>query len=134
MYGADLDSWRRVRDSVDPEGLFVGDWLRRTVLPALKEEGGQAERLPLEEEKVDVKRNRRQGGLLWFGQQSNKSADRGSGKGSDSDEKMPPSASSEESFDEMHEAEASTVLKEIAARVRETSHHGITGVKMFEKM
>ncbi|KAF2103838.1 D-arabinono-1,4-lactone oxidase [Rhizodiscina lignyota] len=109
MFGDNLESWRRVRDSVDPEGLFVGDWLRRTVLPALKEEGGKAERLPLEEMEVDTKRNnKRNGGLLWFGQQQLKTAFRGSATDGAGDEKVPPSASSEESFDVMHEAEAET--------------------------
>jgi D-arabinono-1,4-lactone oxidase len=144
MYGADLDGWRRVRESVDPEGLFVGSWLRRTVLPALKEEGGQAERLPLEEKEVHVRKNWKAGGLSWSGEQQPKSAVGEKLKDNDSDETVPPSASSQESFDVMHEAEASTVLRHddegeddgtvIAARVRENAQSGLTGVKMFEKM
>lgn len=117
MYGDDLRSWRRVRDSVDPEGMFVGDWLRKYMLPATKEEGGEADRLTNEEKYVGVKKNRRQGGLDWAGEQvvtlQTKAVDNnGNGSGS---EGVPPSASSQESFDVMHaaEAEASAILKDV---------------------
>lgn len=33
MFGKDLESWRRVRHEVDPEGMFVGPWHRERVLP-----------------------------------------------------------------------------------------------------
>jgi D-arabinono-1,4-lactone oxidase len=32
LFGKDLDSWRRVRDEVDPRGMFVGPWHRDRVL------------------------------------------------------------------------------------------------------
>lgn len=32
MYGEDLVTWRRTRDEADPEGMFVGEWHRQTVL------------------------------------------------------------------------------------------------------
>lgn len=42
MYGRKLRKWRKVRDSVDPDGVFVGPWHRRNVLgygePLLHEE------------------------------------------------------------------------------------------------
>jgi D-arabinono-1,4-lactone oxidase len=42
MYGPNLGQWRKVRDAVDPDGMFVGPWHRRTVL-------GDGPLLPLEE-------------------------------------------------------------------------------------
>lgn len=47
MYGEDLVEWRKARNSADPEGMFVGEWHRQTVLDgprlALEEcETGQA--------------------------------------------------------------------------------------------
>lgn len=42
MYGEDLVAWRRIRDEVDPEGMFVGSWHREKVL-------GDGPKLPLEE-------------------------------------------------------------------------------------
>lgn len=49
MYGDDLEEWREVRDSADPDGMFVGAWHRRHVL-------GDGPILPLEE--VERKRDR----------------------------------------------------------------------------
>lgn len=56
MYGADLDTWRRVRDEADPEGMFVGSWHRRTVMKG-------DELLPLEEREMGRKLRRGKG---WF--------------------------------------------------------------------
>lgn len=59
MYGDRLDRFRRVRDHVDPDGMFVGPWHRRHIMP------GDAP-LPLEE----VETHRREapgGGLSVFG-------------------------------------------------------------------
>ena len=36
MYGQDLDAFRRVRDQVDPEGMFVGPWHRDRILTGAK--------------------------------------------------------------------------------------------------
>ncbi|KAI5860724.1 L-gulonolactone/D-arabinono-1,4-lactone oxidase [Durotheca rogersii] len=47
MYGDHLVEWRQVRESVDPDGMFVGAWHRRHVLAS-------GPHLPLEE--VEVKR------------------------------------------------------------------------------
>ncbi|KZF19728.1 D-arabinono-1,4-lactone oxidase [Xylona heveae TC161] len=59
----ELGNWQRVRDRADPEGMFVGDWHRRHVMP----EGPLL--LPLEErEKTRVPA--RGGGVNWFGQQA----------------------------------------------------------------
>lgn len=62
MYGEDLVTWRRVRESVDPEGMFVGDWHRRTVLG-----GGGCEWLPLEERVKGTKLENGKG-ISWRGQ------------------------------------------------------------------
>ncbi|CAI4211201.1 unnamed protein product [Parascedosporium putredinis] len=46
MYGDNLTRWRKVRDEVDPEGLFVGPWHREKVL--------RGPVLPLEERRGDT--------------------------------------------------------------------------------
>lgn len=57
-----LDDWLKVRMEVDPEGMFIGDWHRRHLLPTdLK-----TPTLPLEERKFDTK-PARAGGLSWTG-------------------------------------------------------------------
>lgn len=59
----DLDDWRRVRDEIDPDGMFVGDWHRRLLLPAEEEN----RILPLEETQASVK-PAKDGGVEWSGQ------------------------------------------------------------------
>ncbi|KAI9849133.1 MAG: D-arabinono-1,4-lactone oxidase [Sclerophora amabilis] len=53
MYGADLEAWREVRDDVDPDGVFVGDWHRRYVLAGER---------PLDCEEREFRRRRHRGG------------------------------------------------------------------------
>ncbi|RDL41031.1 Sugar 1,4-lactone oxidase [Venustampulla echinocandica] len=53
MYREDLGEWRKLRDEVDPEGMFVGEWHRQIIM-------GDGKRLPLEE--VEVMRERARGG------------------------------------------------------------------------
>lgn len=65
VYGADLASYNRVRNDVDPEGMFLGAWHRRTILPSRAEYPV----LPLEEKEV-VRRDRRGGGVDWIGEQA----------------------------------------------------------------
>ncbi|KAL9103695.1 MAG: hypothetical protein Q9163_001289 [Psora crenata] len=55
----DMGEYVRIRNEVDPEGMFVGDWHRRLILP---EQG-----LPLEERKTMVKAASG-GGIDWFGE------------------------------------------------------------------
>jgi len=65
VYGDDLASYNRVRSQVDPEGMFLGAWHRRSILPSKLE-------LPffaLEEKEV-VRRERRSGGVDWIGEQA----------------------------------------------------------------
>ena len=55
LFGKDLESWRSVRDEVDPEGMFVGPWHRERVL---------AEGPKLELEEVEVDREKTWGGSV----------------------------------------------------------------------
>lgn len=32
MYGHNIRKWRNIRQKVDPEGVFKGEWLERTIL------------------------------------------------------------------------------------------------------
>ncbi|KAG9230201.1 D-arabinono-1,4-lactone oxidase-domain-containing protein [Amylocarpus encephaloides] len=85
MYGERLQEWRSIRDNVDPEGMFVGEWHRQVVM-------GSGPRLALEE--IEVMREKAGGGgVLIRGQV-------GKGVASPLSTK-----SSEESFDEMRASE-----------------------------
>ena len=57
----DIDDWVRLRDEIDPEGMFVGDWHRRFVF---SDEGNPT--LSLEERKLQTK-PAKEGGLDWQG-------------------------------------------------------------------
>lgn len=61
VYGQDLEKWRRVRDEVDPDGVFVGSWHREN---GLLEDG---KRFVCEEKEVKVS-PARSGGKNWVGQ------------------------------------------------------------------
>lgn len=58
----EMDDWRRIRDGVDPEGMFVGDWHRRLLFAEDVETS-----LPLEEKLESVQLAKR-GGIEWKGQ------------------------------------------------------------------
>ena len=85
----ELGEWLRIRDEVDPEGMFVGDWHRRLLLD-------EEINLQVEERKGKI-RPAWGGGVEWFGEV----------KGW----QMSP-LGSEESFEMMHgvEAEKSVVF------------------------
>jgi D-arabinono-1,4-lactone oxidase len=138
VYGPDLDDYLRVRNEVDPDGMFVGSWHRRTILPPKAE----MPVFPLEEKEI-VRRERRTGGTDWLGEQARWwdsgmdvfSKERGNGNGSES----------EESFDLMAgaEAEQSILLQslhddlpspDVEKRVREGTEEGMTGHGVFNKM
>jgi D-arabinono-1,4-lactone oxidase len=110
MYGAELRGWRRVRREVDPDGLFVGAWHRRTVLGGgggggagvaaeeedrgdEGEENGESEPLMGCEEQCVRMTGLRDGGVEWVG---GPAIERGPGS----------AGSSEESFDVFAIAEA----------------------------
>ncbi|KAL8718726.1 MAG: hypothetical protein Q9225_004167 [Loekoesia sp. 1 TL-2023] len=81
-----MEDWLRVRNEVDPEGIFVGDWHRRHLLPDAE---GKAV-LPFEERLSRIE-PAKTGGINWYGQLPAKSSS---------------PQSSEESFDMLHEVEA----------------------------
>jgi D-arabinono-1,4-lactone oxidase len=62
-YGNDWVQFCKVRDEVDPEGMFVGPWHRRYLLGAV-----DAQRLPLEESGFELKRAKG-GGFMTTGRQ-----------------------------------------------------------------
>lgn len=84
MYLTTLDDWIRVRNDVDPEGMFVGDWHRRYLFP----EGQGPFRL---EEKEASRSSLATGGVLVQGESAKRCISR---------------YASEESFDVMQGAEA----------------------------
>ncbi|KAJ4288394.1 D-arabinono-1,4-lactone oxidase [Kalmusia sp. IMI 367209] len=133
VYGRDLDEYLRVRNEVDPDGMFLGAWHRRTILPPKTE----VPAFPLEEKEV-VRRERRTGGVDWIGEQA-----RWYDGGMDvfGDEKN--GSESGESFDLMAgaEAEASVLLEslrdddqDVELRRRENTEEYITGTNVFNKM
>ncbi|KAF2247020.1 L-gulonolactone/D-arabinono-1,4-lactone oxidase [Trematosphaeria pertusa] len=132
-YPDDLNEYLRVRNEVDPEGMFLGAWHRRNILPSKTE----LPAFPLEEKEV-VRRERRTGGTDWIGEQA-----RWYDGGVDIFEKN--GSESGESFDLMAGAEAeSSVLLEslredlespdVESRIRENSDVALSGTSVFNKM
>lgn len=133
VYGNDLADYLRVRNEVDPEGMFLGAWHRRVLLPSKVE----MPIFPLEEKEV-VRRERRTGGVDWIGEQA-----RWYDGGLDVFEKN--GSESGESFDLMAgaEAEASMLLEslrddpaghDLERRARENTEEFVTGTNVFNKM
>ncbi|KAK4985627.1 D-arabinono-1,4-lactone oxidase [Elasticomyces elasticus] len=134
MYGENLESFLRIRNEVDPEGMFLGEWHRRSIIPA------SASNFALEEREV-ARTKARDGGQIWVGE----IVEKRSGKA------VSPS-SSDESFSLMHgaEAQASVVLprdvEEDTQGEEEDSKYGsdrrkhgnpregVTGTEVFDKM
>ena len=85
----DMKDWVRIRNQVDPDGMFVGDWHRRYIL-------SEEPNLLQEERNLKTKPSRR-GGIDWYGHTPGRNE---SPQGS------------EESFDIMHgvEAEKSAII------------------------
>ncbi|GAD94348.1 sugar 1,4-lactone oxidase [Paecilomyces variotii No. 5] len=127
MYGADMDAWLAVRKEVDVDGMFVGEWHQRNLLPdptaEPSAEPSAESTLPLQERE---KARRRLGGhgtgdgLEWIGERrwelaserrvpTLSSAEKE--KESTASTPSPPmTATSEESFDLLAHGEASVVL------------------------
>jgi len=137
-YGSDLDEYNRIRSEVDPEGMFLGAWHRRTILPSKSE----MPLLPLEEKEI-LRRDRRSGGQDWIGEQA-----RWFDGGADVFEKA--DSESGESFDLMAgaEAEHSVLLEGLSDELvvteesyqsmvegrRYTTEEGFSGTNVFNKM
>ena len=91
----DMKSWIRVRNEVDPQGVFIGDWHRRLLLP----DGSEKDVFPNEERRIDIETSK-VGGVNWTGDLPGKN--------------LSPQTS-EESFEMMHgvEAEKSVLLSDL---------------------
>ncbi|KMU72067.1 D-arabinono-1,4-lactone oxidase [Coccidioides immitis RMSCC 3703] len=115
MYGADLNEWLRVRNEADPHGMFLGEWHRRTLLPAQHAVSNSSE-FPLAEREKSRRKIGKWGsgdGVEWVGDKSwshpNAQLDKpGEGEKFEAASPSPlATATSEESFDYLAHGEAS---------------------------
>jgi D-arabinono-1,4-lactone oxidase len=58
----EMSEWLRVRDENDPEGMFLGEWHRRYIIPASEKSA-----YPLEEKEM-LRRPAMGGGMNWYGE------------------------------------------------------------------
>ncbi|KAB8556640.1 hypothetical protein FH972_025676 [Carpinus fangiana] len=95
MYGTNLQSWLAVRKEVDPEGMFVGAWHRRNIVP------DEETTMWLEEKESERQPHKKEGGWTWVGAQAAKSLPPSSGSSSPPQGLLgiPQRQGSEESFD-----------------------------------
>lgn len=124
LYGTDLDQWLQTRQEVDPDGLFLGEWHRRTLLPltsGLKPADCLPPLLELEAKRQPMKSQGSGDGLEWVGEKAwEVDADEEvipglkhqyialTDNGSVGESPSPPmTATSEESFDYLAKGEAS---------------------------
>ena len=104
LLGDDLKKWTKVRNEADPEGMFLGEWHRRSL--GL----GQTSEFALEEREVG-RTKAANGGQLWVGEldgtrsRAGEELYKSAEKPRDKTE-SPSASSSGESFDMMHGAEA----------------------------
>ncbi|PGH30805.1 D-arabinono-1,4-lactone oxidase [[Emmonsia] crescens] len=138
MYGHDLEEWLRVRNSADLDGMFLGEWHRRNLLPvpsndADAEDGGYS--FPLAEREKSRRKLKSLHGVgdaieyigdkdgpsstTWFDGGRRRQAEGASvaEKGEHNEDQLdPPSppmtAASEESFDHLAHEEASVMLEQ----------------------
>ncbi|GKZ85267.1 D-arabinono-1,4-lactone oxidase [Aspergillus niger] len=132
LYGEDMAEWLKVRQDVDPDGMFLGEWhYRNLALPGTEDESGPAVLPLLEREKTRRKADVRGSGdgmewighKQWQGKQGRQAATFVPALGNEkiqgsSDEVIlspPTTATSEESFDLLAAGEASVVLPESSA-------------------
>lgn len=118
LYGEDMDEWLKVRQEVDPEGMFLGEWHYRNLplLDAKEEAPDGSDRLPLLERERERRKLSISGvgdGIEWVGDR------RWQGHGEHQTCELPPDHSapsppttvtSEESFDLLAKGEASILL------------------------
>ncbi|KAA8651553.1 hypothetical protein EYZ11_010823 [Aspergillus tanneri] len=127
MYGKDMDDWLTVRQEVDPDGMFLGEWHHRN-LALLGAENGSVYVKPailplLEHEKARLKADVRGAGdgIEWIGDrrwlvntgnQDFSSSGEKSGHlvSEGANASSPTTATSEESFDLLAAGEASIIL------------------------
>jgi D-arabinono-1,4-lactone oxidase len=103
----ELDDWLRVRNEADPDGMFVGDWHRRVLLPS-EDDGGRT--LPFEEKQASATRAK-DGGIDWTGYNPHVA---------------PSPQVSEDSFDMMHGAEVeSNVMFESLNSIEDDEHEHV---------
>lgn len=71
LYGEEMDEWMKVREEVDPEGMFLGEWHHRNLpLVDAKKAADQEGRLPLMEREVERRKLNVSGagdGIEWVG-------------------------------------------------------------------
>ncbi|KAJ5226262.1 hypothetical protein N7468_007487 [Penicillium chermesinum] len=111
LYRENMDEWMKVRQEVDPEGMFLGEWHRRN-LPFLRHGKSSDDQLPLlegEKERRIFDRRVAGDGMEWIGEE------RWRGPSVENSRALPdpassPTAASEESFDLLAKGEASIVL------------------------
>ncbi|KAI2396906.1 D-arabinono-1,4-lactone oxidase [Ophidiomyces ophidiicola] len=115
MYGNDLDEWLQARNEADPEGMFLGEWHRRTLLPAQKIESDDP--FPLAEREQERRRFGKFGagdGLEWIGKKAwtriTDQTEEGEKNGTPSTPSPPATTTSEESFDYLARGEASIMV------------------------
>lgn len=102
----ELDQWQRIRNEVDPDGMFVGDWHRRLLLPSPDEDGASSSSsstsfLLLEEKQASPSRTHPEGGIDWVGYLPHSGLSGGGGSSGNGDRAPSPHAS-EDSFEMMH--------------------------------
>ena len=147
MFGDDLKKWTKVRNEADPEGMFLGEWHKRTL--GL----GKASEFPLGEHELS-RTKALNGGQVWVGEVEGArggiaEAFSAPNERPRSSEKAdsPSASSSGESFDMMHgaELEKSTLFNGDEdddgedTDKDESRFHGnpktkITGTAVFDKM
>jgi D-arabinono-1,4-lactone oxidase len=116
MYGTEMDEWLRVRAESDPDGMFLGEWHRRHLLPPGSDDEST---FPLAEREKERRKFGARGagdGLEWVGERSWLTSIR-SRPNADDDKDVDMSAASrcmtsasEESFDHLAHGEASVFL------------------------
>ena len=97
-----IDDWIRVRNEVDPDGMFVGDWHRRFLMP---QEPGVSSLLL--EERITSAKPAKAGGSDWTSHISGKDLSR---------------QTSEESFEMMHGVEAEKSFTNYDSATRQTDN------------